>query len=182
MSRDEPRTSILANGMTASLVLLLFGDEAVHAALHPRLDADSVRVLNLGFMLFGVVATVVGIVAVRADPSSSLHLEAGIAWLGMRVVHLGVLTALAFPEAHRARSGCVLCEAFFAYARAALVGVVVVLGVVLGVQAPSGSLSGRTQVAATLAVGSYVLCCYDTVLLGGEEGGGGGRGAEGTRV
>mgnify|MGYP006879399400 CR=1 FL=1 len=58
-------------------------------------------------------------VAVRADPSSSLHLEAGIAWLGMRIVHLIALTALAFPESHRAKR-CVLVEMFFAFARCAV--------------------------------------------------------------
>ena len=43
--------------------------------------------------------------------------------------------------------------------------VVVALGVVMGVQAPSGALSGRTQIAATLAVALYNLCCWETVLL-----------------
>ena len=35
MSRQEPQRSLLANGMTSSVVLLLFGDEAVHLALSP---------------------------------------------------------------------------------------------------------------------------------------------------
>ena len=39
------------------------------------------------------------------------------------------------------------------------------LGVVMGVQAPSGALSGRTQIAATLAVATYNVCCWETVLL-----------------
>ena len=183
MSRAEPRTSLLANGMTAALVLLLFGDEAVHAALHPRLESDVLRIVNQCIMAFGMIATVVAIVAVRADPSSSLHLEAGIAWLGMRIVHLIALTALAFPESHRAKR-CALVEVVFAYARCAVVLVVVILGIILGAQAPSGALSGRTQVAATLAVGSYNLCCYETVLLGDDGGGCGGEkeGTAGARV
>ena len=73
---------------------------------------------------------------------------------------------------------------FFAFARCAVVLVVVVLGIILGAQAPSGALSGRTQVAATLAVGSYNLCCYETVLLGDDGGGCGGakEGTAGARV
>ena len=38
MSRQEPQRSLLADGMTSSIVLLLFGDKAVHVALHPRLS------------------------------------------------------------------------------------------------------------------------------------------------
>ena len=98
-----------------------------------------------------VVLTVLGIVSVRADPSSKLHLNVGIAWLGLRIVYLIVLTSLAFPEGHRAGSACEACERLGAHSRVVAVLVVLALGVVMGVQAPSGSLSGRTQIAATLA-------------------------------
>ena len=43
--------------------------------------------------------------------------------------------------------------------------VVLALGVVMGVQAPSGSLPGRTQIAATLAMALFNMCCWETVLL-----------------
>ena len=90
-----------------------------------------------------VVLTVLGIVSVRADPSSKLHLNAGIAWLGLRIVYLIVLTSLAFPEGHRAGSACEACERLGAHIRVVAVLVVLALGVVMGVQAPSDSLSGR---------------------------------------
>ena len=103
--------------------------------------------------------------SVRADPSSKLHLNAGIAWLGLRIVYLIALTSLAFPEAHRAGSACEECERLGAYSRVVAVLVVAALGVVMGTQAPSGALSGRTQIAATLAVALYNVCCWETVLL-----------------
>ena len=164
MSRKEPQRSLLANGMTSSVVLLLFGDEAVHLALHQRLS-EALRCLNSALTMVAVVLTVLGIVSVRADPSSGLHLNAGIAWLGLRIVYLIALTSLAFPEGHRAGSACEACERLGAHSRVVAVLVVVALGVVMGVQAPSGALSGRTQIAATLAVALYNLCCWETVLL-----------------
>lgn len=164
MSRKDPQRSLLANGMTSSVVLLLFGDEAVHLALHQRLS-EALRCLNSALTVVAVVLTVLGIVSVRADPSSGLHLNAGFAWLGLRIVYLIALTSLAFPEGHRAGSACEACERLGAHSRVVAVLVVVALGVVMGVQAPSGALSGRTQIAATLAVALYNLCCWEIVLL-----------------
>ena len=67
-----------------------------------------------------------------------------MAWSAHRV-YLIVLTSLAFPEGHRAGSACEACERLGAHSRVVAVLVVLALGVVMGVQAPSGSLSGRTQ-------------------------------------
>ena len=55
--------------MTSSVVLLLFGDEAVHLALQQRLS-EALRCLNSALAVATVVLTVLGkIVSVRADPS-----------------------------------------------------------------------------------------------------------------
>ena len=164
MSREDPQRSLLANGLTSSVVLLVFGDEAVHLVLQPRLS-EALRCLNSALAALTVILSIVGIVSVRADPASKLHLNAGIAWLGLRIVYLIALTSLAFPEAHRAGSACEECERLGAYSRVVTVLVVAALGVVMGVQAPSGALSGRTQIAATLAVATYNVCCWETVLL-----------------
>lgn len=170
MSQDGYQ-SRLSNGMTAALLLLLCGDEAVHLALHPRLESEALRCLNSLGSLCAVVLTALGIVSVRADPASKLHLNVGIAWLGCRIVYLAALTALCFPEAHRAGSACELCELVGAWARVVALVLVVILGVVCGVQAPSGTLSGRTQLAATLAVAAYSVCCWDTLLLDSYDAG-----------
>jgi len=123
------------------------------------------RFLNWALAGVAVILTIVGIASVRADPASKFHVNAAVTWIGLRIVYLIALTSLAFPEDHRAGSACKKCERLGAHSRVLAVLVVAALGVVVAVEALSGTLSGEMQIAATLAVVLYNLCCWETVLL-----------------
>merc|ERR1712196_310003 len=94
-------------------------------------------------------ASIAGLVCVNADPASKLHLDAGIAYLLLRIIYLLSISAICFPQA--VRPGVFVCfESFCAWMRILFCLVTVVFGILMSIEAPTGKLNGRTQVAASV--------------------------------
>ena len=144
MSRDQPARRTLAAGMTCALLLLLPGDLALCDVLAERITDACIACVNYAAAGLAIVAAIVGIVSVTADPDSTTHLHAGIAWLSMRVTYLVTAALLAFPESHRANVAPTI-ETLGAWCRLLLVLLVVILGVVVGVQVREAARAPSVQ-------------------------------------
>ena len=162
MSRVEPLRSRLAAGMTVALLLLVPADLCVLGVLSTRVVGECYTVT---LAALDIAATCFGVASVNQDPASKAHVRLGMAYVVLRLVYSLSLAAHAFPLEHR--PGVLLdVEAACAWARVLASLATLVLGMVILVQAMNDTSTGEVQLAALVAVASFIFTCYDIALLG----------------